>query len=178
METSAQLACMVLLVACCLAAAAGDDPAGGYLGCYKDDAQTTMTEVGRGMYMTIEKCRGKVLEAGYTVFAVQSASICFGSRSVADATRLGPADNCSTPCEGAAYQDCGGVWAHTTYNTTAGEAYFYKNLPRYACCVTAHRSHVAQIVCPSSLRPCTIPWYRIVCQSACCCLASKSGSKG
>lgn len=93
---------------------------GGYLGCYKDDIPRTMSALGESGDMTVEKCRDIALDAGYTIFSVQYASQCFGSSDFFAATRLGLSDNCNMGCAGAAYQDCGGGWAHTMYLVAAG----------------------------------------------------------
>lgn len=85
-----------------------------------DDSTRTMADLGQAF--TVEECRALALKAGYTILSVQFGHECFGSSNFAAATRLGLSVGCNTGCDGAAYQECGGAWAHSMYLAAAGEA--------------------------------------------------------
>ena len=96
---------------------------GGYLGCYQDNPQRTMTDWGSGgAHATVEKCRDMALKAGYAIFSVQFAYQCFGSNDFPAATRLGLSTACYMGCAGADYQECGGPYTNSLYIAAVGEA--------------------------------------------------------
>ncbi|MBJ6725035.1 WSC domain-containing protein [Geomesophilobacter sediminis] len=90
-------------------------PAGGYLGCFKDDSRRDLKEKewsdGK---MTPTLCINYCRDEGFPYAGVQYGSQCFCGNRYGKYGQI-PEKNCKTACAGDSDLDCGGTWANAVY---------------------------------------------------------------
>jgi len=92
--------------------------AGNFMGCFKDNESRDIS--GYTYYseqLTLQSCANKCREKGYKYAAAQYGINCFCGDSYG---KYGKATNCDMKCAGNSSEICGGSWANSVYDVSAG----------------------------------------------------------